>query len=230
MDSYEIIIPKNAPEKDFLYDSILNLEECEAQDFSYLHHNKILIKINPDYHDKLLDIIADAITIFYKFRLLNNGLWNNKFSIFDNYAFLGALLSVDKESEINEVKKATKLLVSIAPHSLYEFRLNRLKKNWQSLLELSKTLVKDVVSTTELYEIISYFVSSSLSCPKVTITDTTPLKLWINDNLITPIPITDDNNINLLITAMREHPSHIIIKNQELLNDDLLNTFRALGQ
>ena len=60
MDSYEIIIPKNAPEKDFLYDSILNLKECEAQDFSYLHHNKILIKINPDYHDKLLDIIADA--------------------------------------------------------------------------------------------------------------------------------------------------------------------------
>ncbi len=230
MDSYEIITSNKAPEKKFLYDCIATLEYCEAQDFNYKQYDKLVIKIDNIYHEKLLDIIADTITTFYKFRILKSFLQDSKFTDFDIYAFVGALLSVDKEREQIEVKRAAKHLKSITPFSLFEFRLEGLKSSWSNLLELSKTLTRDLSTRDELYEIISYFISSSNTCPKITITDSSPLKLCIDGRLISPIPLTNDHNINLLLTAMREHPSHIIIKNQELLNDDLLNTFRALGQ
>ncbi|MBQ8178184.1 MAG: hypothetical protein IJ033_03225 [Clostridia bacterium] len=230
MDSYEIIIPNNTPEKKFLYDCIVDLDDCEAQDFNYKQYDKLIIKIDPIYHDKLLDIIADIITTFYKFRVLNSFIQDSKFNSFDFFAFIGALLSVDKEKEISEVKKVAKNLKSIAPLSLFEFRLDALKASWQNLLELSKNLTSNLSSTEELYEIISYFVSSSSVCPKVTITDSQPIKLCVGGKILSPIPLTSDYDTNILLTAMREHPSHIIIKNQELLNENLLSTLRALGQ
>ena len=49
-------------------------------------------------------------------------------------------------------------------------------------------------------------------------------------NVSPPISLTNNEELNILLTVVSHAPSHVIIKNQELLSQKLLETFRALGQ
>lgn len=230
MRRYEILTPKDTPEKSFIIENLKQVESAAVEEKEYKNYRGISIEADELSFEKIINIISENITAFYKFRILCEYLKDIKCSIYEKYALIGTLLGADLENDKREVARALKNLTQIALESLFEFRLTKLKNNWQSLGELSQSLTRELNESQDVYELISYFVSSNGECPRITITDTTPLKLVINGTIYNPIPLTENLDINLLLTAMREHPSHIVIKNQDLLSEDLLKTFRSLGQ
>ena len=105
-----------------------------------------------------------------------------------------------------------------------------MQKNWNNLLELTRSLIKNLESKKELYELISYFIASKDNSPRVTLTDSYPINLIVQGNLIEPVEFTSNNELNILTTVLSENPSHIVIKNQDILSTELLEAFQALGQ
>ena len=111
-----------------------------------------------------------------------------------------------------------------------EFRNSRLLSNWKELGELAYKLTNEIDNRIELYELISYFISGVENQSRVTITDTLPLNIVVDGKIYPPLEYTNDSDINLLLSVISEGPSHVVIKNQDVLSKELLDTFRALGQ
>ena len=162
--------------------------------------------------------------------MLDSQFKNTELIDYDKYALIGAILSIDKEKEVLCILKAISNLKILAIQSLIDFRLNKIFNNWIALGELSYKLSTEICCRNDLYELISYFITGLEQQSRVIITDTLPLNIAIDGNVSPPISLTNNEELNILLTVVSHAPSHVIIKNQELLSQKLLETFRALGQ
>ena len=230
MKQLEILFNKNAPEYKFILNKIKNNEQIELIEKEYINYDKIIV-LNPheqiEYFHK---IICEAIYSFYKFRILYYRFKDSNLSNYDKFALLGALLSVDKNNDKKIIYSSIVKLKVIALTSLMEFRNSRLLSNWKELGELAYKLTNEIDNRIELYELISYFISGVENQSRVTITDTLPLNIVVDGKIYPPLEYTNDSDINLLLSVISEGPSHVVIKNQDVLSKELLDTFRALGQ
>lgn len=230
MKQLEILFNKNAPEYKFILNKIKNNEQIELIEKEYINYDKIIV-LNPheqiEYFHK---IICEAIYSFFKFRILYYHFKDSNLSNYDKFALLGALLSVDKNNDKKIIYSSIVKLKVIALTSLMEFRNSRLLSNWKELGELAYKLTNEIDNRIELYELISYFISGVENQSRVTITDTLPLNIVIDGKIYPPLEYTNDSDINLLLSVISEGPSHVVIKNQDVLSKELLDTFRALGQ
>lgn len=230
MKQLEILFNKNAPEYKFILNKIKNNEQIELIEKEYINYDKIIV-LNPheqiEYFHK---IICEAIYSFFKFRILYYRFKDSNLSNYDKFALLGALLSVDKNNDKKIIYSSIVKLKVIALTSLMEFRNSRLLSNWKELGELAYKLTNEIDNKIELYELISYFISGVENQSRVTITDTLPLNIVVDGKIYPPLEYTNDSDINLLLSVISEGPSHVVIKNQDVLSKELLDTFRALGQ
>lgn len=230
MKQLEILFNKNAPEYKFILNKIKNNEQIELIEKEYINYDKIIV-LNPheqiEYFHK---IICEAIYSFFKFRILYYRFKDSNLSNYDKFALLGALLSVDKNNDKKIIYSSIVKLKVIALTSLMEFRNSRLLSNWKELGELAYKLTNEIDNRIELYELISYFISGVENQSRVTITDTLPLNIVVDGKVYPPLEYTNDSDINLLLSVISEGPSHVVIKNQDVLSKELLDTFRALGQ
>lgn len=230
MKQLEILFNKNAPEYKFILNKIKNNEQIELIEKEYINYDKIIV-LNPheqiEYFHK---IICEAIYSFFKFRILYYRFKDSNLSNYDKFALLGALLSVDKNNDKKIIYSSIVKLKVIALTSLMEFRNSRLLSNWKELGELAYKLTNEIDNRIELYELISYFISGVENQSRVTITDTLPLNIVVDGKIYPPLEYTNDSDINLLLSVISEGPSHVVIKNQDVLSKELLDTFRALGQ
>lgn len=175
-------------------------------------------------------IVGDAITLFYKFEVLKNldtGALNGSYA---HYALVGALLSVDVEDERKQVYGKLKRLSKISPSALFKFRLNALSESWDGLKTLTEVLLKQGSTKDDLYELASYFMSGGDVAPKATITEEEPPAIEINGQKIVIPALTGNNDLDLLLSLMRERPKSIVIRNKEILSDELLYALRSLGE
>ncbi len=230
MNKLQILFKKDVPEYDYIINQIKTYEHLLIKEVNYIKYDKISVESSQSLLDTVCRITSEAIYAFFKFRVLDLCFKDINLRDYDKYALIGALLSVDKENEKKQIYNTIINLKIISLESLMDFRLTRLLKSWNELAELAYKLSKEVNNREELYELISYFISGIEKQSRVTITDTNPINLAIDGNVLSPIAFTSDHDINLLITVISEGPSHLIIKNQDILSKKLLDTFRALGQ
>ncbi len=230
MKKLEIIIPLGLEERTYMVKILRTKFGIEANEKEHKNYVSLSFEVDCENEDELKKFIAKAIVIFNKFRLLNIMLKDTKISKYDKYALIGALLGIEKQREDKITFYSLKNLQSISTKCLIDFKLKRLTHDWLSLVELTNTLTTNITSEKDVYELISYFISGMETGPKVIITDTSPPRLAINGEVLDPIPLTPDEDVNLILSVVSEHPSHIVIKNQELLSPRLLNTLRSLGQ
>ena len=230
MNKLQILFKKDVPEYDYIINQIKTYEHLLIKEVNYIKYDKIFVESSQSLLDTVCRITSEAIYAFFKFRVLDLCFKDINLRDYDKYALIGALLSVDKENEKKQIYNTIINLKIISLESLMDFRLTRLLKSWNELAELAYKLSKEVNNREELYELISYFISGIEKQSRVTITDTNPINLAIDGNVLSPIAFTSDHDINLLITVISEGPSHLIIKNQDILSKKLLDTFRALGQ
>ena len=230
MNKLQILFKKDVPEYDYIINQIKTYEHLLIKEVNYIKYDKISVESSQSLLDTVCRITSEAIYAFFKFRVLDLCFKDINLHNYDKYALIGALLSVDKENEKKQIYNTIINLKIISLESLMDFRLARLLKSWNELAELAYKLSKEVNNREELYELISYFISGIEKQSRVTITDTNPINLAIDGNVLSPIAFTSDHDINLLITVISEGPSHLIIKNQDILSKKLLDTFRALGQ
>ncbi len=230
MKKLEIMIPIDAVEAEYILKTLKTKFGIQADEKKYKNYANISFNLDEENEENIKEFIAKTIVDFNKFRILNNSIKDANINLYDKYALIGALLGIERRRENKLAFYALKSLESISTKCLMDFKLKRLTRDWLSLTELTNTLTSNVTSEKDVYELISYFISSVEAGPKVIITDTTPLKLAVNGEVLEPVTLTADDDVNLILSVVSEHPSHIVIKNQELLSPRLLNTLRSLGQ
>lgn len=230
MATLEILSLKNSHDISLAIERIINLDDLITTRKNYVKYDKICFEYPTEKHSYVLEHLSNSICAFVKFRILNTLLKDIKLDIYDKYALLGALLSIDKENDAKTIIKTIFNLKIICIESLLDLRLSHLQANWEQLGELAKSLLMNITTKAELYELITYFISNFDKCTRLVITDGTPPKMVVDGTTILPFFFTTSNDYNLLVSVMRESPTNIVIKNQELLSPKLLETFRALGQ
>lgn len=230
MEQIEILMKTDSDQFEYLKSEILQLENFDLEQKNYVNYKKLIVKTTQQNKEKLYDLITNTIIIFYKFGVLNTVIRDIKHDIIKRYALLGALISVEIENEKTDIKKSIITIKKIAIDSYRYFHMEHLCKRWLELANLSNQLVDGCTTRNEFYDLLSYFLSSNQYSSKVTITDNKLPKVLINDHLVTPPPLTSEYEHNLLMALLSFHPSHIIIKNQEVLGEDFLKVVRALGQ
>ena len=231
MEKIGLLLQKNeVQERKYIIEKLTAWGVKDIAEKRYLKHVYLDVSCDAKTIERIQRAIADLITTFYKFRVLISSIKDIKCNIYEYYSLIGALLSTDLEKEKNHIINAIRNLKIIAPYSILQLRLDHLMDNWLSLSGLASALIPSKPKPQEIFELISYFLADGDITPRLTITDTEPLNISINGEIIPPVPLTDDADVNLLLTAIREHPSHIVIKNQDRLSDPLLKAFRSLGQ
>ena len=231
MDKIGLLLHRNeVQERKYVFEKLTALGVKKIEERGYVKYVYIELDKDPKTNEYLAGVIADLITSFYKFRVLISHIKDIKCNIYEYYSLIGALLSTDIEKEKILIRRSLQNVKMVTPRALIELRLPSLIDNWVSLYNLASALIPSSPKPREIFELISYFLADGDNAPRLTITDSDPLSIAINGEIIKPIPFTDNSDLNLLLTAIREHPSHIVIKNQERLSESLLNTFRALGQ
>ena len=230
MAKLEILSLKDSNETLHFFEQIKNLNSMKATQKGYVNYNKISLEYPDEQHNFILENICDRISAFMKFRVLDLSLGDIKLDIYDKYALLGALLSVDKENDVKTILQSIFKLKILCVESLFELRLCTLRNCWERLGGLAKSLISGITSKGELYELITYFMSNYDKCNRLVITDSDPTKIIVNGEFLSPYPFTNSNDYNLLVSVMRESPTNIVIKNQDSISPKLIETFRALGQ
>ena len=230
MATLEILSLKDSNEKLHNVEWFKFIDELNTTKKSYVKYDKIYLEYPDKSHSFILEKLSDAICAYMKFRCLNWLLKDIKLDVYDKYALLGALLSVDKDNDIKYIFQSIFKLKIICIESLFELRLCPLVDSWERLGLLAKSLVGSIHTKSELYELIAYFMSNYDRCVRLVITDSEPAKIIINGEDIPPYSFTESSDYNLLISVMRESPTNIVIKNQDVLSPKLIETFRALGK
>lgn len=174
--------------------------------------------------------VSDAITTFYKFKVLKNldtGVLKGSLA---HYALVGALLSVDIDDERKQVCNTLRHLTCVAPESLLELRLPSLVESWKGLKTLTEILLKQSREKEDLYELISYFISEGTHSPKLVITEQDPPGIEVDGKSITIPSLTGERETDLLLSVVRARPGNIIIRKKEALSPGLLDAIRGLGE
>lgn len=230
MERLDILLVKNSNECEQIKKSIRRISCVDIEEINYDNFTNISMTFSSDNKNELLKKLSEIFYYIWKFRYLETYFKDTNLGKYDIYAFVGALLSVDSENEKRVIRTTIKNIKSIALDSLYYFRLKKLLDAWESLVTVACTLIKNIDTPEDLYELISYFLSNVEQSTRITITDTIPQNIVISGEIYHPIDFTIDENLNLLLSVIMRAPSHVVIKNQEVLSKDLLDTFRALGR
>ncbi len=230
MEQIEILFNKNVPERKYLINKIKENEQILLKETAYLKYDKITIGSNQFDLENILQLFVESAYLFLKFRVLNSKFKDSNIAIYDRFALIGALLSVDQDNDKRSIANAIVGLKCIAIESLIEFRLCHLKKNWNELATIAYKLSNEISSKNDLYELISYFISGIDKPSRVIITDSLPPNIMVNGDIFPPFEFTKQFDLDLLLSVISKSPSHVIIKNQELLSNNLLETFRTLGK
>ncbi len=212
-----------------LKESLIGNAECDICNKTYRNYEKIILTADDKSVSLIYECISDTIISIFKFGILFNLLLDLNIPMLDKHSLIGALISIDYEKEKLDIRQAIADLKIIAIDSLLQFRLPGLITSWESLARLVKNLISSISTRNELYELISYFINSNGYSPRITITSTDPIKIAIDGNLYSPIQFTNNTEYNILLSVIRLHPSHIVIKNPSLLSIELLATFKTLG-
>ena len=229
MMQIEILMRNGSLLSTSLKESLIENDECDICNKIYKNYEKIIVNTDDKSASLIYEYISDTILSILKFGVLFNILLDLNIPILDKHSLIGALISIDYEKEKLDLKKAIANIKIIAIDSILQFRLPSLIRSWESLGQLATNLILRISTREELYELISYFINSNEYSPRITITSTDPIKIAIDGNLYSPIKFTNNSEYNILLSIIRLHPSHIIIKNPLLLSTDLLATFKTLG-
>jgi hypothetical protein len=177
------------------------------------------------------DIISSVILIFYKFRILREGITAIDTNDISHYALLGAFLSFDSDQEAVLIEKGLEPNGSYALKTIYEFRHPNLKESWNNIVTLANKLISQCESQSEIYDLIFFLLAVDEDlAPKVRIeTLSDKLKIFC-DNLPIIIPkLTDNEHFNHVIAIVRERPASIVICEPATLNKELLAAIKKLG-
>lgn len=199
------------------------------------HDKFITIDLSSDSRclfDIVKDIISSVILIFYKFRFLSEGLTAVKKNDLVHSALMGALLSFDEDQEAEIIEKGLESAGAYSIKSIYEFRHSRLRESWQNIISLANKLLSQCSADEDIYDLIFFLlaVDSEVS-PRIRIESTDGKILMFSDNIKIPVPaLTDNPSNNILIAAVRERPSSIVISDPEYIDTGVIDAIRKLGE
>jgi len=178
-----------------------------------------------------MELIADAILFFYKFKELMSTLKNCSLKNMCFYAYVGALLSIDYAQEktqiIEEMEKVGKV-VSI--DGFINFCGYKLIENWKNLAQLAYKLYNQCKNEEDAFELTTFMLGVDGEGEAVIVIDNnSTLRLLKNKSPIPILNIFDREEFNVIATILSHRPTNIIVVNPEKIEPSLMKAIHALG-
>ena len=133
-------------------ENILSENECSYKKES----NKMGAAYEVETRAPFIDACVEAVLDFYKQRELLAVL--GKKDEMEHFAILGTLLSVERESEKEEVKKLIQNETAVNLDGLYTFNLSSMRESWQGIGKLCARLYASCESDDDKNSLILYLL------------------------------------------------------------------------
>lgn len=219
-------------EKDYILARLARFSEIEVEVREFRNFTRIGVTGTGRCTKKIVSgIAASTISIFYKYRALNERLGGKTCRNVSYYALMGALLSIDLDEELTEIEKAARGLKEICLPALLEFRLPGLSASWEALASLGERLLAQCADDGEIYELVAFLLNlDSRFAPRVTVDGVSALSV-LSDSVELTVPLlTGEPDLDAVIAVVREKPSSVVIKNPDSVSARLVEAIRSLGE
>jgi hypothetical protein len=176
------------------------------------------------------ETVIDTLIYFYKYKEIMR-----EFSLKGNeglafYAFIGAVLSLDKLEHIETIKKELENQKPTNLDGLYNFKLEALYKGWGYLARLSKKLYGQCTDSGQVAQLAIFMLGvDGMDNGAFTIYPNGKIKCPDSDTFLTPYPLTSDFERDIMITVMAQNPTDIVISDTHSVTSGFIDTIKALG-
>lgn len=136
-------------------------------------------------------------------------------------ALVSSLLAFDKSFEETVILKALSDTIDYNVDAIFNFRLSALKENWTELSELCNNLLTSAADENDVYNVASFITSDEGGKNKLMIScDCPPTIKNLTENREVEIEtIFDNQELNVLLAAVKESPKEIFVKDSGLSKD-----------
>ena len=136
-------------------------------------------------------------------------------------ALLSSLLAFDRSFEETVILKTLSDTIDYNVDAIFNFRLSALRENWTELAQLCNNLLSTAIDENDVYNVASFITSDEGGKNKLMIThDEAPVIKNLTENKEVEIEdIFDNDELNILLAAVKESPKEIIIKDTGLSKD-----------
>ncbi|MFA5449604.1 MAG: hypothetical protein WC292_04115 [Clostridia bacterium] len=210
------------------------LETCNETSVKITRHKKFIfidISAKNDIFAEVRDIISSVILVFYKYDYLKENITAIDEYKMEHYALMGALLNFDEEQEKFIVEKGLENRADYSINSIFEFRCSRLKESWKNIALLANRLLSQCDGEEDIYDLVFFLIAidSELS-PRVRISGELDRIILFSNSTEIPLPaLSGDISADILIAAIRERPSSIVISDCDIISKELLQAIKKLG-
>ena len=141
-------------------------EEFEAILTSYSESDKIYIVIACSQLEKprlsflISDVIADAISTFYKLEFIESNLKIPIKNEVNLKAFKKALVAFDRETDKYIISRALKIEKSVFLESFYQFRLKQLRAKWMEIIKLANDNASYLLCNDTFVDLLKFLIEN----------------------------------------------------------------------
>ncbi len=174
------------------------------------------------------DIIADLILLFYKYNSFSKCLDISQFGL-AGYALAGAVLSFDKKNEKRLILDSLQDFQNeLNVDGFYNFSLDIIRERWDDFAQIVQRLYEECDRENDVFELISFIMSSEIGYGSYVKIDYDN-NITINNKIIPTVDFTEDKDINLVISILKERPISITIQSPKTVSKEIIKTISSLG-
>lgn len=174
------------------------------------------------------DTIADLILLFYKYNSFVKCLDMTHFGL-AGYALTGAVLSFDKKNEKRLILDSLQDFQNeLNVDGFYNFSLDIVRERWDDFAQIVQRLYEECDSENDVFELISFIMSSEIGYGSYVKIDYDN-NITINNKIIPTVDFTEDKDINLVISILKERPISITIQSPKTVSKEIIKTISKLG-
>lgn len=182
------------------------MEESKDRVYIYLAS---LCENQDEVEYELEGVIISVFLSFIKKRFFKGINLNHPLDFY-NVALMCSLIHFDLEYESNMVRRILRDSADYNVDGLLNFRLKTLTENWEDLLSVCISLVKDNDKGKELYDIAT-FITGNDDNKNQLVVDCDQIYNISKSEYVEVLSLFDEEEFNILSAIIKEHPSTINI-------------------
>lgn len=178
------------------------------------------------------DLITDVILSIYKFAELSKILKKTREIEFGFSAYIGSILSVDREAEKEKIE--SRIIgedVFLTVDGFCDFVISDVVASWQNLAKIANKLLLQCTSEQDVFDLTTFMLGVDGEGKRaVTLDNVDTLRLFIDKNPVQICHFFDEESQNIIATILMHHPKNIVVARPDKIDAKLIKMIKSLGE
>jgi len=175
--------------------------------------------------------ITALLLNFYKLREVLREFPNKTADDLPFCAFIGAILSLDKNDDEQKIKKQLEQLHVVNMDGFYDFQLDELRENWQDLAKLSKKLFSQCRTKEDICALTTFMLGINIGAGRpVAVASDGHIHDEKSGDRLDVYPYWNIAEMDLITSILSHNPSDIYVQDADCVSGKFLQTIKTLGE